>query len=186
MCTQITCQNKINVLTFLFCFFICKVICMWWKRFYRPIRDGFCDYCACASSHFVANQHTNVTNFWNRPSRRWLVDNLRWQTKCSAASWSALKACETSCAYSSLKKCYRATEWKRSEIYHFSRSVSSLHSWDTLQMDYQSLRNVAMHFKAFKCVERCMINVWGCMNIHIKIWHIYVAPLYNFHFTLQQ
>ena len=29
-------------------------------------------------------------------------------------------------------------------------------------MCYESLRNIAMHFKAFKCVEQGIINVWGC------------------------
>ena len=64
--------------------------------------------------------------FRNGSSRRWFVDGPRWQTKCSAGSWSALIACETSWAFSSLKKCCRVTEWKRSEMRHFSRSVSSL------------------------------------------------------------
>ena len=45
-------------------------------------------------------------------------------------------------------------------------------SWQTFRMRYESLRNVAMHFKAFKCVEWCKINVWGCTNIHIRIWHM--------------
>ena len=62
----------------------------------------------------------------NRSSRRGFVDGPRWQTKRSAASWSALIAFETSCAFSSLEKCCRVTEWKRSEMHHFSRSVSSL------------------------------------------------------------
>ena len=74
---------------------------------------------------FGGNQHTKITDFQNRSLRRWFVDGPRWQTKCSAASWSALIACETSCAFSSLKKCFRVTEWKRSEMHHFSRSLSS-------------------------------------------------------------
>ena len=37
-----------------------------------------------------------------------------------------------------------------------------MHSWETLKMCYESLTNVAMHFKAFKCVEQGIINVWGC------------------------
>ena len=28
------------------------------------------------------------------------------------------------------------------------------------------------HFKALKCVERSIINVWGCKNVHIRIWHM--------------
>ena len=131
----------------------------WSGDTFQPMRRRVCVY-----------QQTNqniapvLKNFQNNGRSRPLKMSLQYLsrshiqssklvvTKCSAASWSALKACETSCAYSSLKKCCRATEWKRCEIYHFSRSVSSLHSLDTLQMGYQSLRNVAMHFKAFKCV----------------------------------
>ena len=69
--------------------------------------------------------------FRNHSSRRWFVDSPRWQTKCSAASWSALIAFETSFAFSSLKKCCSVTEWKRSKMQWiqciiFSRSVSSL------------------------------------------------------------
>ena len=75
---------------------------------------------------FGANRQTKITDFRNRSSPRWFVHGPRWQTKCSAASWSALIACETSCAFSSLKKCCRVTEWKVSEMHHFSRSVSSL------------------------------------------------------------
>ena len=72
-----------------------------------------------------ANQHKKITDFQNRSLWRF-VDGPRWKTKCSAASWSALIACETSCSFSSLKKCCRVTEWKRSEMHYFSRSVSSL------------------------------------------------------------
>ena len=75
---------------------------------------------------FGANQHTKITDLQNRSSRRWFVDGPRWQTKCLAASWSALIACETSCAFSSSKKCCRVTEWKRSEMLYFSRNVASL------------------------------------------------------------
>ena len=28
------------------------------------------------------------------------------------------------------------------------------------------------HFKALKCVERSIINVWGCKNVHIRIRHM--------------
>ena len=49
---------------------------------------------------------------------------------------------------------------------------SCTHSWETLQMRYGSLRNVAMHFNPLKCAELCIINVWGYSNIHIRIGHM--------------
>ena len=97
----------------------------WWKLMQQHCSDVLkhdipgiisCGLC------FGANQHKKITDFQNRSLWRWFVDGPRWQTKCSAASWSAL----TSFAFSNLKKCCRVTEWKSSEMHYFSRSVSSL------------------------------------------------------------
>ena len=95
---------------------------------------------------FGANQHTKITDLQNRSSRRWFVDGPRWQTKCLAASWSALIACETSCAFSSSKKCCRVTEWKRSEMLHFSRNVASLLILK-ISLEPQYLYNGFLHSK---------------------------------------
>ena len=96
---------------------------------------------------FGANRQTKITDFRNRSSPRWFVHGPRWQTKCSAASWSALIACETSCAFSSLKKCCRVTEWKVSEMHHFSRSVSS-HLIFKISLEPQYLYNGFLRSKS--------------------------------------
>ena len=59
---------------------------------------------------------------------------------------------------------------------------SCAHSWQTLQTPYESLRNVAMHFQPFKCVERCISKCMGLYEYPHKDM-AYVAPFYHFNFT---
>ena len=126
-----------------------KPLRSWWKLMQ--------EHCSNALKHdtpgiiscglcFGANQHTKITDLQNRSSRRWFVDGPRWQTKCLATSWSALIACETSCAFSSSKKCCRVTEWKRSEMLHFSRNVASLLIF-RISLEPQYLYNGFLHSK---------------------------------------
>ena len=90
----------------------------WWKLMQRHCSNVLkhdtpgiisCGLC------FGANQHTKITDSLNRSSRRWFVNGPRWQTKRSAASWSALIACETSCAFEKMLPCNRMkTQWNAS------------------------------------------------------------------------
>ena len=58
--------------------------------------------------------------------------------------------------------------------------LTKLHAFmGTLQIRYESLRDVAMHFKTLNFVERCILNVWGCTNIHIRIWNIIFILLFS-------
>ena len=124
---------------------------------------------SCGSC-FGANQHTKITDLQNRSSRRWFVDGPRWQTKCLAASWSALIACETSCAFSSSKKCCRVTEWKRSEMHHFSRNVASLLIFK-ISLEPQYLYN---RFLQTNFCENTFGHVLGNEAVHrIRFHHIF-------------
>ena len=182
---------------------------MWWTRFYRPIRDCFCDYWACASSHychrdgfpkvsnnriyFGGNQHTKITNFRNRPSRRWLVDNNR---SCRSIIVDDTRNARLPCGllWKLVRQVARIQVWKNVAVQPNENAVKYIISQEAYLhfIHWTRCKWVTNHWETLQCIFK---SIQMCLTLHNKCMALYeyphkdmayVAPLYHFHFTLQQ
>ena len=156
--------------------FIC-IVFKYWKQVYFRFRSIRARPPFDRRSELMSNQYADVRFVVSLGSSRNSTSHKeRWEL-CSALYHCKKHMLEWLCV----------PHWPWSAIILFGNIANALnnvgksffmiwqsctHSWETLQMRYGSLRNVVMHFKPLKCVERCIINVWGYSNIHIRMWHM--------------